>query len=49
MVMLSTATTEAAAPGVPPANVPAVAKGGNSSLSDGDVKAAVDYMVSKAR
>ena len=26
-----------------------VAKGGNSSLSDADVKAAVDYMVSKAR
>lgn len=25
------------------------AKGGNSSLSDADVKAAVDYMVSKAR
>ena len=26
-----------------------VAKGGNSSLSDADVKAAVDYMVAKAR
>jgi len=26
-----------------------VAKGGNASLSDADVKAAVDYMVSKAR
>jgi cytochrome c5 len=26
-----------------------VAKGGNASLSDTDVKAAVDYMVSKAR
>ncbi len=28
---------------------PMVAKGGNASLSDADVKAAVDYMVDKAK